>query len=148
MDKKTVLLASACTLLMISCSNDAELINVAETTGLQTKAFVGEADFQIVDYAGDKCIQFKNDSVFNAMLWEMNDMSEEERNNIFSGAGFVSQWQLMQEADQEQELIVDNYEKDLSQPWLLIKSKNSNKNMMMFSCLNLMILQILLRIIN
>lgn len=92
MDKKTVLLASACTLLMISCSNDAELINVAETTGLQTKAFVGEADFQIVDYAGDKCIQFKNDSVFNAMLWEMNDMSEEERNNIFSGAGFVSQW--------------------------------------------------------
>lgn len=23
----------------------------------------------------------------------------------------------MQEADQEQELIVDNYEKDLSQPW-------------------------------
>lgn len=55
MDKKTVLLASACTLLMISCSNDAELINVAETTGLQTKAFVGEADFQIVDYAGDKC---------------------------------------------------------------------------------------------
>ena len=51
------------------------------------------------------------------MLWEMNDMSEEERNNIFSGAGFVSQWQLMQEADQEQELIVDNYEKDLSQPW-------------------------------
>ena len=105
------------TLLMISCSNDAELINVAETTGLQTKAFVGEADFQIVDYAGDKCIQFKNDSVFNAMLWEMNDMSEEERNNIFSGAGFVSQWQLMQEADQEQELIVDNYEKDLSQPW-------------------------------
>ena len=117
MDKKTVLLASACTLLMISCSNDSELINVAETTGLQTKAFVGEADFQIVDYAGDKCIQFKNDSVFNAMLWEMNDMSEEERNNIFSGAGFVSQWQLMQEADQEQELIVDNYEKDLSQPW-------------------------------
>ena len=112
-----MLLASACTLLMISCSNDAELINVAETTGLQTKAFVGEADFQIVDYAGDKCIQFKNDSVFNAMLWEMNDMSEEERNNIFSGAGFVSQWQLMQEADQEQELIVDNYEKDLSQPW-------------------------------
>ena len=74
-----MLLASACTLLMISCSNDAELINVAETTGLQTKAFVGEADFQIVDYAGDKCIQFKNDSVFNAMLWEMNDMSEEER---------------------------------------------------------------------
>ena len=72
MDKKTVLLASACTLLMMSCSNDAELINVAETTGLQTKAFVGEADFQIVDYAGDKCIQFKNDSVFNAMLWEMN----------------------------------------------------------------------------
>ena len=56
MDKKTVLLASACTLLMISCSNDAELINVAETTGLQTKAFVGEADFQIVDYAGDKCM--------------------------------------------------------------------------------------------
>ena len=117
MDKKTVLLPSACTLLMISCSNDSELINVAETTGLQTKAFVGEADFQIVDYAGDKCIQFKNDSVFNAMLWEMNDMSEEEINNIFSGVGFVSQWQLMQEADQEQELIVDNYEKDLSQPW-------------------------------
>lgn len=53
MDKKTVLLASACTLLMMSCSNDAELIKVAETTGLQTKAFVGEADFQIVDYAGD-----------------------------------------------------------------------------------------------
>ena len=73
-----MLLASACTLLMMSCSNDAELIKVAETTGLQTKAFVGEADFQIVDYAGDKCIQFKNDSVFNAMLWEMNDMSEEE----------------------------------------------------------------------
>mgnify|MGYP007031362276 CR=1 FL=1 len=47
MDKKTVLLASACTLLMMSCSNDAELIKVAETTGLQTKAFVGEADFQI-----------------------------------------------------------------------------------------------------
>lgn len=117
MDKKTVLLASACTLLMMSCSNDAELINVAEMTGLQTKAFVGEEDFQIVDYAGDKCIQFKNDSVFNAMLWEMNNMSEEEINNIFSGAGFVSQWQLMQEADQEQELIVDNYEKDLSQPW-------------------------------
>ena len=42
-------------------------------------------------------------------------MSEEEINNIFSGVGFVSQWQLMQEADQEQELIVDNYEKDLSQ---------------------------------
>ena len=114
MDKKTVLLESACTLLMMSCSNDAELIKVAETTGLQTKAFVGEADFQIVDYAGDKCIQFKNDSVFNAMLWEMKDMSEEEINNIFSGAGFVSQWQLMQEADQEQDLIVDNYEKDLS----------------------------------
>ena len=56
MDKKTVLLASVCTLLMMSCSNDAELIKVAETTGLQTKAFVGEADFQIVDYAGDKCI--------------------------------------------------------------------------------------------
>lgn len=66
MDKKTVLLASACTLLMMSCSNDAELIKVAETTGLQTKAFVGEADFQIVDYAGDKCIQFKN--VFSSRM--------------------------------------------------------------------------------
>ena len=118
MDKKTVLLASACTLLMISCSNDAELINVAETTGLQTKAFVGEADFQIVDYAGDKCIQFKNDSVFNAMLWEMNDMSEEERNNIFSGAGFrKSMATYARSKIKNRSLIVDNYEKDLSQPW-------------------------------
>ena len=75
-------------------------------------------------------------------------MSEEEINNIFSGVGFVSQWQLMQEADQEQELIVDNYEKDLSQPWPAHQIKEFKQNMMMFSCLNLMILQILLRIIN
>jgi len=47
MDKKTVLLASACTLLMISCSNDSELINVAETTGLQTKAFVVKQIFKL-----------------------------------------------------------------------------------------------------
>lgn len=114
---KKVLLASACTLLMISCSDDAELINVGEIKELQTKAFVDETDFQIVDYAGEKCVQFRNDSVLNAMLWKMNNISEEEINNIFSGKGFISQWQLMQEANQEQELIVNNYEQDLSQPW-------------------------------
>lgn len=110
-------LASACAVFMMSCSNDADLMSVSDTSGLQTKVFVGDSDFQIVDYAGEKCLQFRSDSVYNATVGKMNDMSDEEISSLFSGAGFVSQRQLMQEADQEQELIVDNYEKDLSQPW-------------------------------
>ena len=118
MKQTTVLLASACALMMMSCDNEAELANMPEASVLQTKSFIAmDSDYQIVDYAGKKCVQFKNDSTYNAIMWKMGDMSDDEIGNLFYGMGFTSQWQLMQEADQEQELIVDNYEKDPIQPW-------------------------------
>lgn len=116
--KKYLLLTAVSSLLLASCNSEMDSVVSGSESGLQTRSMMSEnADFQIINYGGENCVQFKNDSTYRAMLMRMQNMSESEILLSFSGAGFVSQEQLMNQADQEQEAIVDNYEKDLNQPF-------------------------------
>ena len=116
--RKAFLGVAACALLMTSCSNESDLLNVGATiSGLMTRAVANDEDFQIVNYDGEPCVQFKNDSAYKAVLDKIANLSNDEMISFFSRDGFISQKQLMKEADQEQEQIVDNYEKDPSQPF-------------------------------
>lgn len=115
--KNLLLGVAVSSLFMISCNNelDSNLTNVESE--LQTKAFVNNIDFQIVNYNGENCFKFRNDSIYKEMVAKLTKMSDEEANTFFSGLNFVSQQKLMEEADKEQEAIVNAYEKDLNQPW-------------------------------
>ncbi|WP_279179004.1 DUF4848 domain-containing protein [Parabacteroides johnsonii] len=115
--KKLLFSAAVCSLFMISCNNEMEsdLSNV--DSKIVTKAFVNDVDFQIVNYNGEDCFQFRNDSTYNKTITKLAEMSNEEVDAFFSGFNFISQQKLMEEADKEQEVIVDAYEKDPSQPW-------------------------------
>ena len=115
--KKLLFSAAVCSLFMISCNNEMEsdLSNV--DSKIATKAFVNNVDFQIVNYNGEDCFQFRNDSTYNETITKLAEMSNEEVDAFFSGFNFISQQKLMEEADKEQEAIVDAYEKDPSQPW-------------------------------
>ena len=116
--KKYLLLATIGSLFLASCNNEMDTVFSETEGGLQTRSMEsGNMDFQIVNYEGESCVQFRNDSTYNAVLMKMQEMSESEIHLMFSGAGFVSQKQLMAQADQEQESIVDEYEKDPSQPF-------------------------------
>lgn len=115
--KKIVLGTVLCMSFMISCNNemDGDLSKV--NSKITTKAFVNNTDFQIVNYKGEDCFQFRNDSIYNETIAKLAEMSKEETDAFFSGFNFVSQRKLMEEADKEQEAIVDAYEKDPSQSW-------------------------------
>lgn len=114
--KKILFLAFACSFVFVSCNNDLEQLNTDGTSKLQTKSVDLSADFGVVNYDGEPCLRFKDYSSY-AKIYEKIAMSEENAETLFSGLGFISQSQLMKEADKEQEAIVDNYEKDLTQPW-------------------------------
>lgn len=116
---KNVLLATiASSFFMFSCTEDLEnTILPSESGKLQTRTLMSDADFQIVNYNGEDCIQFRNDSVFHAVVDSFCKMSDEEVKAVLSGYNFTSQKQIMEEAITEQELIVDNYEKDPNQPF-------------------------------
>jgi len=66
--KKLLFSAAVCSLFMISCNNEMEsdLSNV--DSKIVTKAFVNDADFQIVNYNGEDCFQFRNDSAYKKQL--------------------------------------------------------------------------------
>lgn len=115
--KNLLLGVAISSLFMISCNNelDSNLSNV-ESKAL-TKTFVDGPGFQIVNHNGDDCLQFSNDSIYNETITKLAEMSNEEIDAFFSGLNFVSQQKLMEEADKEQEAIVDAYEKDPNQPW-------------------------------
>lgn len=116
--KKVLLSAAVCALFMTSCSNESDLMDLSATSnGLMTRAVANDEDFQIVNYDGEPCVQFRNDSTYNVILSKIENMTKDEIITLFARNGFISQKQLMQEADQEQERIVDNYEKDPSQPF-------------------------------
>lgn len=111
--KKVLLSAAVCALFMTSCSNESDLMDLSATSnGLMTRAVANDEDFQIVNYDGEPCVQFRNDSTYNVILSKIENMTKDEIITLFARNGFISQKQLMQEADQEQEMIVDNYEKD------------------------------------
>ena len=105
--KKLLFSAAVCSLFMISCNNEMEsdLSNV--DSKIATKAFVNNVDFQIVNYNGEDCFQFRNDSTYNETITKLAEMSNEEVDAFFSGFNFISQQKLMEEADKEQEAIVD-----------------------------------------
>lgn len=115
--KKIVLGTVLCMSFMISCNNemDGDLSKV--NSKITTKAFINDTDFQIVNYKGEDCFQFRNDSIYNETIAKLAEMSKEETDVFFSGFNFVSQRKLMEEADKEQEAIVDAYEKNPNQPW-------------------------------
>lgn len=116
--KKVLLAAIASGFLLSSCTKDMEnsiFSHDYENINLQTRSLTVEEDFQIVDYKGEACIQFKNDSIFKEFLSKTIYKSIAEKRNIFSKLGFVSQIDIMEQAEKEQEAIVDNYEKDLNQ---------------------------------
>lgn len=115
--QKLLLLIAVGSLFMVSCNNEVDSALSSEERELQTKSLSSEPDFQIVNYAGEGCIQFRNDSVYNEMFLKLTAMSEEETNSIFSELGFVSQQQIVKEADVEQAFIVDHYENDLNRSW-------------------------------
>lgn len=116
--KKVLLATIASSFFMFSCTEDLEnTILPSESGKFQTRALMSDADFQIVNYNGEDCIQFRNDSVFHVVVDSFCKMSDEEVKAILSGYNFTSQKQIMEEAITEQELIVDNYEKDPNQPF-------------------------------
>lgn len=84
------------TLFMVSCNNELESNLSNAESKLQTKAFVNDADFQIVNYNGEDCVQFKNDSVYKETVAKLLEMTDEETNTFFSGLNFVSQQKLME----------------------------------------------------
>lgn len=115
--KKILFSVAVCSLFMISCNNEMES-DLSKVDGkITTKAFVNDADLQIVNYNGEDCLKFKNDSVYKETVAKLTEMSNEEINAFFPGFNFISQQKLMEDADKEQEAIVDTYEKDPSQPW-------------------------------
>ncbi len=66
--KKILFSAAVCSLFMISCNNEMES-DLSKVDGkITTKAFVNDADFQIVNYNGEDCLKFKNDSVYKETL--------------------------------------------------------------------------------
>ena len=116
--KKVLLSAAVCALFMTSCSNESDLMDLSATSnGLMTRAVANDEDFQIVNYDGEPCVQFRNDSTYNVILSKIENMTKDEIINFFAKDGFVCQLQLMDEADKEQEFIVDHYEKNLNQPF-------------------------------
>lgn len=115
--KKILFSAAVCLLFMISCNNEMESDLAKVDSKIATKAFVNDVDFQIVNYNGEDCFQFRNDSTYNKTITNLAEMSNEEVDAFFSGFNFISQQKLMEEADKEQEAIVDAYEKDPSQSW-------------------------------
>lgn len=116
--KKYFMLAAVSSLFLTSCNNEMDTVLPEAGNGLQTRSMVdGNMDFQIINYEGENCVQFSNDSVFIETLMKLRNMSSEEIQTLFSGNGFVNQIQLMEEAMQEQEQIVDDFEKDLTQPY-------------------------------
>lgn len=115
--KELLFSAAVCSLFMISCNNEMES-DLSKVDGkITTKAFVNDADFQIVNYKGEDCFQFRNDSVYKKTIAKLLEMTDEETATFFSKLNFVSQQKLMEKAEKEQEAIVDAYEKDLAQPW-------------------------------
>lgn len=116
--KKYFMLAAVSSLFLASCNNEMDTVLPEAGNGLQTRSMVDDnMDFQIINYEGESCVQFSNDSVFIETLMKLRNMSSEEIQTLFSGNGFVNQIQLMEEAMQEQEQIVDDFEKDLTQPY-------------------------------
>ena len=112
------MLAAVSSLFLASCNNEVDTVLPETENGLQTRSTVDDnMDFQIINYEGENCVQFSNDSVFIETLMKLRNMSSEEIQTLFSGNGFVNQIQLMEEAMQEQEQIVDDFEKDLTQPY-------------------------------
>ena len=116
---KNVLLATiASSFFMFSCTEDLEnTILPSESGKLQTRSLMNEVDLQVINYQGENCIQFRNDSVYQALVDSFSRIPEENVKTILEGYDFLSQKQIMDEATTEQELIVDNYENDLSQPF-------------------------------
>lgn len=112
-----LLLVAISSLFMVSCNSDLETVPLNKEKGLQTKAFTSNVDFQIVNYGGENCFQFKNDSVYNEIILKIAGMSDDEAGSLSSGLGFVSQQQIMEEADKEQVLIVDAFEAAQNRPW-------------------------------
>lgn len=113
---KNVLLATiASSFFMFSCTEDLENTILPSKSGkLQTRSLIEEG-FQVIDYNGEGCIRFDNDSIFKEIVSEITYASSSEKRSMFSKLGFISQMDIMEEAEKEQEAIVDNYEKDLNQ---------------------------------
>lgn len=123
--KKVLLSTAICALFMASCSNESDLIDLSATSnGLMTRSIANNENFQIVNYDGEQCVQFHNDSVFRATFENLYNMSTEEIRTLFSGNGFVNQLQLMEEAMQEHEQIVEDFERDMSQPYPYLQIEN------------------------
>ena len=114
---KNLLLAVAGTLCMVSCNNEVDTVLSLDEISIQTKALVEDLDYQVVNYAGTQCFQFKNDSIFSDLVLKVAGMSDEKKSYFFSNFDFVSQQDLMEEADREQEAIVDSYENSLEPVW-------------------------------
>lgn len=114
---KNVLLATiASSFFMFSCTEDLEnTILPSESGKLQTRGLMEEEGFQVINYNGEGCIRFNNDSTFKEIVSEITYVSSSEKRSMFSKLGFISQMDIMEEAEKEQEAIVDNYEKDLNQ---------------------------------
>lgn len=113
---KNYFLTAALACSFFSCSEDADLVTneLNESVALATKSVV-DLGFQIVTHDGIPCVKFENQSSYEAVLNEISPLADSEREATFSINGFVSQLRLMKEAIVEQEAIVDNYEKDLTQ---------------------------------
>ena len=74
---KNLLLAVAGTLCMVSCNNEVDSVLSLDENSLQTKALVEDLDYQVVNYAGTQCFQFKNDSIFSDLVLKVAGMSDE-----------------------------------------------------------------------
>ncbi len=104
---------------LLACSEDADMIATTElnNTQLLTKSVKENYGFQITTLHGIPCVQFDNDSAYQALLNEICTLPKTEQEAVFANEGFISQIQMMEEVRAEQEAIVDNYESDLTQPF-------------------------------
>lgn len=116
--KNLFIALSVCSLCMTAaCNNELESVIAEGNTELQTKSISFDTAYRVVDYNGTACLQFSNDSTYINVMNELNELSEEDAERMFSNLSFDTQQQIMKEADKEQEAIVDGYEKDLAQPF-------------------------------
>ena len=99
---KNVLLATiASSFFMFSCTEDLEnTIQPSESGKLQTRSLIEEG-FQVIDYNGEGCIRFDNDSIFKEIVSEITYASSSEKRSMFSKLGFISQMDIMENFKQK-----------------------------------------------
>lgn len=107
--KKLLFFVVSSSFMMFSCNNEMDIV-FNEKSILKTKAIMQEEDIRVVNYDGENCIKFMNDSVYREIISKIVYLPDKDKQAMFTKLGFKSQMDIMDDAVMEQEAIVDAFE--------------------------------------